>query len=288
MKNLILSLGLFLALPAIAADGKPINETRPLNANGRITVSNVAGLIEIKGWSKNEVQITGTLGAGTEKLEILGGGDKLEIDVVLPKRSRDVEGSQLFLRVPEGAQVELQGVSADLSVSGIRGTARLSSVSGNVTVDASMAELRAESVSGDLRIKAPSINTRLSSVSGDVHAEKLSGVLRLETVSGDSTLIGGTFSEIILESVSGNFEFTIDGLTPDGEIEADSVSGDLRLTVPKNLNATVVLETFSGDLRSEFGQPVSKARDLWEATLGNGSGRIHMESHSGDIIVKGR
>lgn len=288
MRNLLLALALVATFPAVATDGKPINETRPLAPDGRLSVSNVAGLIQVKAWGKNEVQITGTLGAGSERLEISGTRDDLRVEVILPRRSRNAEGSELILQVPENAQLELKGVSADIRVTGTRGPARVSSVSGDVTVEAAMKELRATSVSGDLSIKTPSANTRLEAVSGDIHAEQLTGVLRLETVSGDATVSGARFSEIDLETVSGDLELRIEGLADGGEIEVESVSGNLDLFVPKALDATVVLESFSGRLRSDVGEPVRRTGDTWEATLGNGKSRIRMESHSGNIALKTR
>lgn len=288
MKILMLFAALTLSAQAYAADGTPINERRPMNAEGRITVSNISGLIEVKAWNKNEVEITGTLGEGSKKLEISGTADNLRVQVVLPERAKNVESSKLHLRVPEGARVELEGVSADLSLLGTRGAARLSTVSGNVMVEGTMRELRAESVSGDVHVKAPSADTRLESVSGDVEAEKITGQLRIETVSGDARVTGSGFSEVDVETVSGDMELKIDGLKDDAEISADSVSGNIRFTVAKTLNAHVQLETYSGELSSDFGTPNRDEPERLEATLGKGQGRFRAESHSGDIILKSR
>lgn len=288
MKHLLLFLSLVLAVPASAGDGTPIKESRPLAADGRIKVINISGLIEVKAWNRNEVQVTGTLGRGSEKLEIGGTPEDLRVEVKLPRRARDVEGSQLYLNVPEGASVVLEGVNADLRLVGTRGDARLASVSGSVTVDGAMRRLRVESVSGDLRIKAPSADTRLEAVSGDIAAEQLSGHLRMESVSGDIRASGGVFTQVEMETVSGDIELRMDGLAEGGEIRADSVSGDLQFHLPKNTNAEVVLETFSGDLHSDLGRPARPSSGTLEVTLGSGKARVHAESHSGDVAIRAR
>src|SRR5690606_17261637 len=54
--------------PAFA--GTPIDQTRPLEADGRVEISNVKGSIEVRGWERNEVHVTGELGKGVEKLVV--------------------------------------------------------------------------------------------------------------------------------------------------------------------------------------------------------------------------
>jgi DUF4097 and DUF4098 domain-containing protein YvlB len=273
---------------ALATDGTPINEHRPLSATGKITVNNLSGVIEVRAWDKNEVEITGTLGRGSEKLDIKGGGDRLDIEVRLPARARNVESSELFLRVPEGAQVELESVSADLTVNGTRGPVRVTSVSGDVTIEGPMREVRAETVSGDMTVKAASAETRLQSVSGDIQVRQASGIFRAETVSGDLKVSGGNFAEVDVEAVSGDLELKLDSLNDDAEVRVDSVSGNVEFTVPKTLNTQLRLETYSGDLRSDFGKQERDEPERISATLGSGKGRFQVETHSGDITLRGR
>ena len=74
----------FLLAPAALAQ-TAINETRPLDARGRVDISNIKGRIEVRGWERNEVQVTGTLGKGVEKLDIDGSGPQVSIEVRYPK-----------------------------------------------------------------------------------------------------------------------------------------------------------------------------------------------------------
>ena len=68
-------------------------------------------------------------------------------------------------------------------------------------------------------------------------------------------------------------------------LKAETVSGDIRVSLPKDLSAQVTGESFSGDLRApgakiekeEFG-PGSSFRQRY----GNGAGEVHLETFSGD------
>src|SRR3546814_11546890 len=61
-----------VASPGWAGEQTGINETRPLAATGKLVVNNMAGTITVRGWDRNEVAITGTLGEDVEKLDKIG------------------------------------------------------------------------------------------------------------------------------------------------------------------------------------------------------------------------
>ena len=77
-------------------------------------------------------------------------------------------------------------------------------------------------------------------------------------------------------------------LAPGGEVRAETVSGDIRLVLPRNLSARVEASSFSGGLSA----PGAKARKEGFGTgsslnhrYGNGDGEIHIETFSGDAEV---
>ena len=88
--------------------------------------------------------------------------------------------------------------------------------------------------------------------------------------------------------MSGNASFT-GALADSGRISAESVSGDIRLTLPKSLSARVHAESFSGSL-SAPGVSVSRPKygpgSSFEHTFGSGSGEIHLETFSGDAELR--
>ena len=55
-----------LLLPAVALADTRIDERHNLAAGGRIELSNVAGKVTVRGWDRNDVQLTGTLSDGLQ------------------------------------------------------------------------------------------------------------------------------------------------------------------------------------------------------------------------------
>lgn len=277
-----LLLGALLASPAWAGDERPIDERRPLKADARVSVDNVAGLIEVEAWDRNELHLTGTLGAEVKELAISGSESKLDIEVKLPKISRNVGPTTLRLKVPAGVSFEADAVSADVRVRGLRGPLDVDSVSGDVTIDAESKRVKVGTVSGDVTVRAPAEETRVASVSGDVTVRGVRGDVRGESVSGDVTLSGGLLRKLDLETVSGDLDVDAE-LAADCEVSVETLSGNVRLTVPKLPDGEVDMETFSGDLTSAFA-PGVRGKELHHG--GGGKASVSLSSFSGDIELK--
>jgi len=106
-----LTASLLLALPALAAT--PINQTRPLAADGSLRIENIKGEVVVRTWDRPEVHVTGSLGEGVEKLEIGPGGDSLSIKVKYPNSGggwfgsgNRSEPSRIEVRMPAGASLD--------------------------------------------------------------------------------------------------------------------------------------------------------------------------------------
>ncbi len=76
-----------LALSAEAGAATPIDQTRALDARGRVDIENIKGRIQVRAWERNEVKISGTLGDGVEKLVVEGDSEHLVVKVQYPRDS---------------------------------------------------------------------------------------------------------------------------------------------------------------------------------------------------------
>ncbi|GAB3346643.1 DUF4097 family beta strand repeat-containing protein [Lysobacter tyrosinilyticus] len=293
-----------LAAPLLcnsALAATPINETRPLDARGHLSIDNVKGSIEVRAWDRNEVRIEGSLGQGVEKLEIIGDKGHLTVKVKYPKSgglgffsggSDKSEPSQLRLMVPLRADLSIDAVSADVDVAGVA-PAELSvdSVSGDVSIIGAPGEATINTVSGDLKLILNSPKVSTVSVSGDVDLRgRLNGDVHVESVSGDIEVNGHQSSvrKLSGNTVSGDMSIGT-GLTSGGRIGLESVSGNLTLRTPANLSAQVHGESFSGDLDApdvQVNRPKHGPGSSFEHRYGNGDGEIKLESFSGDTRLQ--
>lgn len=290
-------LACMVAMPLIAAPAHaatPINQTRPMDANGRIDIENLKGRIQVRAWDKRQVHMSGSLGRGVEQFVVEGDAAHLTVHVRYPRRSndRDTEPTDLILDVPRGVSLEIDGVSADINVSGTAGASLdIESVSGDVTVGAAPREASIDSVSGDVRAVLHSQNADVESVSGDIALQgRLTGEIDVETVSGNVTIDSQRqrVRRVSFASVSGDADIRV-ALADGGSIKTESVSGDTTLHLPKSLSARVRGESFSGDLEipgANVIKPKYGPGSSVEHRYGRGSGEITIENFSGDTELR--
>lgn len=285
-----------LLLPAAAFAATPINEVRPLSPSGRVDIENVKGRIQVRGWDRQEVRITGSLGKGVEALIVEGDRQHLEVRVKYPRNGgwggNRSEPTTLELMVPLQATLEIESVSANVDVSGIASRELdIDSVSGTVTVVGAPRSINADSVSGEMRLTVNSGKVSAESVSGGIFLRgRMNGEIRAEAVSGDIDVHvnGERIRSLAANTVSG--AILVDtALAVGGEIGLESVSGGLTVMAPTSLSARVQGESMSGRLRAP-GATINKPKygpgSSFEMRYGSGEGEISMETLSGNAELK--
>jgi len=280
-----------IAVPAAAQ--QTITKRASVAADVTIEVSNVQGSVQVSAWDKNEVELVAELESDKDELEFEATPRIVRIEVDRPnsRYGRDQDDANLILRVPRGARLIVDTVSADVTVAGVRGEQDLESVSGTVETQAFDAPVNTSSVSGDVTVTGTGgkAAVKTENVSGTSTVTGVRGSLEGEVVSGEIHATIAAAERIDLSSVSGDVTVNAE-LTPTAQVDLESVSGVLTLTIKPPVHADFDIESFSGDIENCFGQ---KARDTSKFTpgselvftQGNGGARVELQTLSGEIRV---
>lgn len=210
--------------------------------------------------------------------------------------------ADLKVKVPHGAQVSfhlavgsvsitnvngeilVDGHSTPVTATGAKGDVVLDVGSGNVRVSAAEGTLRVDTGSGGVEVSGftgdeLSIDTGSGQVSGSgVQATSV----HIETGSGDIELTAVTAPEVALETGSGNIAAEVRGRVR--ELALETGSGDISVRAPASLAGDVEIETASGEIETDFPIQVTRhARDHVVGRIGNGVGRVAIETGSGDV-----
>jgi DUF4097 and DUF4098 domain-containing protein YvlB len=280
-----------LPLAAFATDDS-FERKVPAEPNGEVVISNVAGSIDVRGWDRNEVQVTGHLGRDVQRVDVDTSKGRVVVKVVLPRGSSRDGDADLEVSVPKGSSVEVSAVSADVSSRGVLGTQRLNSVSGEITADIAGNDSNVRSVSGDVTVRGDGkvSNLRVSSVSGSLDLTHVAGKVDVVTVSGDARVRMDETSEVRGRTTSGNLEVT-GKLTRDARVDVEGVSGDISLRLSAPDGYSMEIESFSGDiegcLAKDKVERVSKygpGTRLNVRTVEAGA-RVRAKTLSGDIDI---
>lgn len=309
----LITVGVVTALAAAvpAAAQTPVDRTVATAATGQVEIHNVTGSVEVTGWDRSEVRVTGTLGEGTERLEVSESGDRVVLRVIIPEGRRNVGETDLVVRVPARKNLVVRTVSAEIEVAGVGGNVDSRSTSGSVAVTGAPASVRSSSTSGHVRVDVTTARVEANSTSGHVEvagtvresvaAETVSGHVEVraatpevaaKSVSGNVTVVGAT-SRVAASTVSGSvrvqggrlqygaFESVSGSLSFVGQLQGDAAlnfvshSGDVRVGLPDGVGARFEVSTFSGNIRNGLGpaaQRVSRYGPGQELSFSSGNG----------------
>lgn len=270
-----------------------LDTTFTFNKGGYVELGLVSGDIIVRAWDRSEVQIRASLEEGRIESELTSNR------VVLGVRSdrRRLGEGRFELQVPVGTRVVARSTSGDLHVTGVRAAVEARSTSGDVDVSDAADKVTIESVSGDVMGRRLAGDIRAMTTSGDVTLRELSGDIQAGSVSGEVSVTATQSKDLRIETVSGDVEYegTIDRA---GRYELTSHSGGIHIVVPQNASASLSLETFSGELDSDFPITIQPSGDgggrgrssrRLDFSLGGGGARVIVETFSGDITLeKGR
>ncbi len=236
-----------IAIVQSADETENFEQTYPLNASGRVNLSNVNGSIVVEAWDRNEVKLQYTKVADSK--------DRLaDVEVKIESRSDYFSAEVDYGNWRKGTDGWKSGkLNVEFRLMVPRG-AMLNEV---------------ETVNGSVTVSNFTNFTKISAVNGSVKATNIRGTARLSTVNGE---------------VDADF----DRLESGTKINAETVNGRVRISIPSDSNATLKADSLNGSITNDFGLPVRKGkyvgRDMF-GKLGNGDVQVRLESVNGTLTV---
>jgi DUF4097 and DUF4098 domain-containing protein YvlB len=250
-----------------------------------------------RGRSTFSINDDGTFGDGDHdrsgdrrRIEVRSSGSGLDahadIRVLVPN------GMTLFVRTGVG-ETTVDNVDGTLDVSSAAGRVSVSHVRGPLTVDNGSGGTELTDVTGDVNLDSGSGGSTLDGIrGGTLHLDVGSGSLRGRAIemseivadvgSGGVRLVGVKTRKLHLETGSGGSDVEL--LTPVDDVQIEAGSGGVTLRLPSALGASLDIETGSGAIDTDFDVKVSRIeRRALRGTVGDGRGRIKIESGSGNV-----
>lgn len=224
-------------------------QTYPLTANGRVSVSNVNGSITVNAWDRNEVKLVAVKTADSkERLADV----QIKIDAKADSLTVETDYDNWKMR-NNGDRWRSGKLQVDYELTVPRG--------------AVLNEI--ETVNGSVTVAEFSNYTKISAVNGNVKATNLRGTANLSTVNGE---------------VMADF----DRLETGSKISLETVNGRVNLSIPSDSSATLRADSVNGAISNEFGLPVRKGqyvgRDLY-GRIGSGEVQVKLSSVNGPLSI---
>lgn len=281
LKSIGKALGLLLLPLAalMAADPSRVEETFKTTSNPRISVTNLAGQVTIRGWSRTQVHALCATSSPRVEVDITvvpEGADPVEkvhfdTHVLDPLTTGKDQQADYTMEVPFGAILEITNRQGSVMIDNLQGEASVECVSGSVVVRDVAGHLAVRSVGGDIEVLHASGRVEVSSITGSLHLVSASGShLRGITTSG----------KILYEG----------DLAPGGGYELSSYSGDIDILCPASSSFELNAKTVRGKLDNALALiPRRHSPSAGNGLFGmhnTGNANVEVKSFSGTIRIR--
>jgi len=254
------------------AKAKGSRGTATLEVKGPVTfqMRAQAGEVEVVASERRQATVTLT-DAPPEEIALYAYGDRVEPSF---RGRRTLRRGKLRVELPRGSRLDLSSMSGDVSA-------------------ASIGDVRIRTMSGDVKLSGVG-KADVQTISGDTRIDEASGPVRLHTVSGRALVAtSGTAPQVEFQSASGSLDWT-GTCSKDCHLSAETVSGEVRLTVDPRSSFELSYTSHSGELRDELNLAVKRSprrkhgmSSGWlEASYGKGEGVIEADAFSGSVLVR--
>ena len=274
----------------VAADTRAVNIHKAADLEGAVEIENLAGQVDVTGWDRAEVEVTGTIGERVERVDVITAPGHTTVRVLLPQGSSGTgwgsggaSNAELVVHLPRKSFLIATLVNANITTHGMQGQQQLRTVSGNI--DGELAhEAKINTVSGNVKLAAGAGPLEANSVSGTLTVTGATGEIRAGTVSGAIDLMLGAVTRANFHTISGAVHVG-GALAPGAQLEAQSLSGNLRFTLKGS--ADYDIQSFSGTIDNCIG-PKAQGSDHGPGShvtfrAGDGNARVRLGTQSGSI-----
>ena len=265
-----------------------IDTTLAFGPRGTVDLRIASGDIVVTAWNRDEVKVHAYSERGSLQFE------PSQTSLTLSVRSRygSTGDTRYEVTVPAGTRVLMQSASGDISVSGTRGEIDARSASGDVQISDAADRVSVHTISGEIQASRIAGNLSVETVSGDLQIDRVAGDVDVATVSGEISLSDIRSKYVKANTTSGEVQYQ--GTVDDGgRYDFHSHSGGVRVSLPSSAGASLTLETYSGEIDSDFPMTLQPSTEVGhnrprrlEFTIGRGGARISATTFSGDVRIE--
>jgi hypothetical protein len=277
-------------------------KTVSLAKDGKVSLGNITGSIDVKSWNKAEVKIEATKiskastlaeakeNANLVEIIVKKEGSSLRIKTEYPDEGRIWRRKSLnvsvnySLMIPPEASAKINSVTGSVDFEDIGGAVKTEVVTGNIVVKKADKGVDCETVTGEIK---------LQNITGDVFmktvtASQIKGSINAEVVTGRIELSEVSEASVVdANAVTGSVIY--DGkINSEGRYTLNTHSGRIEMTLPADSGFDLEAETFSGAIESDFDIKVSGriSKKRISGVVNKGGPLVKLSTFSGDIYLE--
>jgi DUF4097 and DUF4098 domain-containing protein YvlB len=264
---------------ALATSQQQMDTTFAVRPGGELRLEAVNGSVTIDTWNRDAMRVRARH-TGRTVIELERSGSDVSIDA----QHRGMPQAVTFeVTVPRNYRIDIEGMSLQITVAGLRGAAALENAHGAIVVRDVTGPVDIESVSGGVTVENVRGDIVVSTVNQAINISGSRGNIEASTANGSIVMRNIDARSVDASTINGLVEY-VGTVYDDGDYFLGTHNGRITMSIPAQANARVGIETRNGRVESDFPVRVEGAREGEHGfTLGSGSARIDLESYNGTI-----
>jgi len=272
---------------------EPFTYNGVMKPGARLFVETFNGGIDVLGWDRDAVEITGEKHAATEellkvvKIDLSAQPDSVRLRVIRPSEWRGNYGAHFTLRVPKRVVVDrLETSNGPVRVESLESSLRLKTSNGPISLWQVKGDVEATTSNSSIELTQFEGAANLHTSNGRIRAEGVRGAFEAET---SNSTIDANITELRpgktlrLKSTNGTVTASLEKWN-DNDIYADTSNSSINLRLPPGVNARVKADTSNGSITTDQEINVTeKGKHHLEGTLGHGGASITLDTSNGNI-----
>jgi hypothetical protein len=287
-------------LDSVAAFGKVTEEFQvsyELKPGSRLGISTFNGSVDVVGWEKGEIQVSGTKYASNDedlkalKVEVARDEGWVRIKALRPSGNRwGNMGVKLTVRVPFETQLEnIESSNASLRVEDLKGRGTLRTSNGSVRLYRVSGPLEVRTSNG--RVEGDDLDgvVQITTSNGSVQVQRFRGVITATTSNGSINVEAQQLDPgqpVKLTSSNGRIEFAAAAMK-DNDVRIRTSNSSITVRLPANVDARLDASTSQGRIENEFDVSGSSgdSKKRLEGQIGRGGSLIQLGTSNGSIRI---
>lgn len=269
-----------------------------LEPGGRLDLDNTNGSVDVTGWDRNTIEVSGTKFAPSEdrlreiSIHVSASGNQASVRTEEPRDF--LHGSysvRYIIRVPSHISLDqVHTTNGAISIEDLDGGGRLNGTNGRISLARDTGDYNVQTTNGPIDIEECAGSERADTTNGRIRGRLKTGALEAHSTNGsiDFTIVKPTGGQPIrLSTVNGSITLTLAEFH-DNPLTTETTHGSVTLRLPADTNARIsaasALSRISSSLSLSSTQDISRHR--FEGQLGNGGPLISASTTTGSIRLE--
>jgi hypothetical protein len=264
---------------------------------GRLDFDNRNGTVEIAGWDRNSIDVSGTKYApsheqlGRVTINVTVNGSNASVSASLPDTFGGNYGAKFLIRVPRQTVLGREKTTnGGVSVEYLTGGGVMMSTNGRVFLARDTGDYEATTTNGSIEYEECEGSMQAHTTNGAIRGRLKSGAIEAHSRNGsiDVTILKPLDGKAFRVSTTNGGITLVLAEFHSNPIEAKTTNGSVRLRVPADTNASVTGDTSLASITNDFtlSGTVDISKHHISGQLGSGGTPISIRTTTGGIHLE--